>query len=90
MEYKREELIALMREMEKQTALCHIRPQLAGAIADELERSEPVVHGHWVFPTVIGGYAWDIPHCSVCNGVPCGTDENTKYCAICGARMDGE
>lgn len=45
MEYKREELIALMREMEKQIALCHIRPQLAGAIADEMERSEPVVHG---------------------------------------------
>lgn len=43
MEYKREELIALMREMEKQIALCHIRPQLAGVIADELERSEPVV-----------------------------------------------
>lgn len=43
MEYKREELIALMREMEKQIALCHIRPQLAGALADELERSVPVI-----------------------------------------------
>jgi hypothetical protein len=43
MGYKREELIALMREMEKQIALCHIRPQLAGALADELEKSVPVV-----------------------------------------------
>lgn len=47
-----------------------------------------VIHGYWIFPTVIGGRAWNIPHCSVCDGVPCGTDENTKYCANCGAKMD--
>jgi hypothetical protein len=50
----------------------------------------PVVHGRWVLPTKIGGRSFNIPHCSVCEGVPCGTNENTKYCAICGARMDGE
>ena len=50
----------------------------------------PIVHGKWLFPTKIGGRAWNIPHCSACEGVPCGTDENTKYCAICGARMDLE
>ena len=44
---ERKPLIALMREMEKQIALCHIRPQLAGAIAEELEKSETVVHGRW-------------------------------------------
>lgn len=52
--------------------------------------SDAVVHGKWLFPTKIGGRAWNIPHCSACEGVPCGTDENTKYCAICGARMDLE
>lgn len=39
----REELIALMREMANQTALCHISPRLAGEIVEALEGSEPVV-----------------------------------------------
>lgn len=51
---------------------------------------DAVKHGRWIFPTVIGGRGWQIPHCSVCGGVPCGTDEHTKYCSHCGARMDGE
>jgi hypothetical protein len=54
----------------------------------EVVDAVPVVHGYWVFPTVIGGRTWNIPHCSACDGVPCGTDENTKYCSICGAKMD--
>lgn len=45
---------------------------------------------HWVKPTVIDGRAFNIPHCSVCNGVPCGVDEHTNYCPNCGAKMDGE
>ena len=49
----------------------------------------PVVHGRWVFPTKFGGRSFNIPHCSVCEGVPCGVDENTNYCPNCGARMDG-
>lgn len=49
-----------------------------------------VVHGRWVMPTIINGRNFKIPHCSVCNEVPCGVSENTKYCAICGARMDLE
>ena len=48
-----------------------------------------VVHGRWVRPTKIGHRSYNIPHCSVCNGVPCGVDEHTKYCPNCGARMDG-
>lgn len=48
------------------------------------------VCGKWIIPTVIGGRAFNIPHCSVCNGVPCGTDENTKFCAHCGAPMTDE
>ena len=52
--------------------------------------SVEVVHGRWVMPTIINGRSFKIPHCSVCNEVPCGVSENTKYCAICGARMDLE
>ncbi|MBQ0142842.1 MAG: hypothetical protein KBT06_08610 [Prevotellaceae bacterium] len=47
-----------------------------------------IVHGHWVKPTVIDGRAFNIPHCSVCNEVPCGVDEHTNYCPNCGAKMD--
>ena len=50
----------------------------------------PVEHGRWIKPTVFGYRAFDIPHCSVCETVPCGVDENTKYCANCGAKMDLE
>ena len=50
----------------------------------------PVVHARWILPTKIGHRYFDVPHCSVCDGVPCGVDENTKYCPNCGARMDGE
>ena len=49
-----------------------------------------VKHGRWVKPTKIGHRAFAIPHCSVCEGVPCGVDENTNYCPNCGARMDGD
>lgn len=51
--------------------------------------AEPVKHGHWIKPTVIDGRAFNIPHCSVCNEVPCGVDEHTNYCPNCGAKMDG-
>lgn len=47
-----------------------------------------VVHGRWIKPTVIDGRAFNIPHCSICNGVPCGVDEHTNYCPNCGAKMD--
>ena len=49
----------------------------------------PVVHGEWIKPTKIGYRSFDIPHCSVCDGVPCGVDEYTKYCPNCGAKMYG-
>lgn len=49
----------------------------------------PVVHGHWINPTVIDGRAFNIPHCSICNEVPCGVDEHTNYCPNCGAKMEG-
>lgn len=48
------------------------------------------MRGDWIIPTIIGGRAYNIPHCSACNGVPCGTDENTKFCANCGAPMTDE
>lgn len=48
------------------------------------------MRGEWIKPTIIGGRAYNIPHCSACNGVPCGTDENTKFCANCGAPMTDE
>lgn len=46
--------------------------------------------GEWVFPTKIGGRSFNIPHCSVCGGVPCGVDENTNFCPNCGADMRAE
>ena len=47
-------------------------------------------HGRWIKPTKINGRNFAIPHCSVCEGVPCGVDENTLYCPNCGAIMDGK
>lgn len=47
------------------------------------------VHAHWVRPTIINGRSFDILHCSACGGVPCGVDKSTKFCACCGAIMDG-
>ena len=46
-----------------------------------------VVHAKWVRPTKIGGRAYNLPHCSACQEVPC---DESKYCPNCGARMDGE
>ena len=51
------------------------------------EQVEKVWKGEWIIPTIIGGRAYNIPHCSACNGVPCGTDEHTRFCAHCGAPM---
>ena len=72
-------------------------PQFMEALGMALTALRPVsrervekVCGKWIIPTVIGGRAFNIPHCSVCNGVPCGTDENTKFCAHCGAPMTDE
>ena len=44
--------------------------------------------GEWITPTKIDGRSFNIPHCSVCEGVPCGVDENTRYCPNCGAKME--
>jgi len=44
--------------------------------------------GEWIRPTKINGRSFNIPHCSVCEGVPCGVDENTRYCPNCGAKME--
>ena len=51
---------------------------------------EKMWKGEWIIPTIIGGRAYNIPHCSACNGVPCGTDEHTRFCAHCGAPMTDE
>lgn len=47
-------------------------------------------HGWWITPTTINGRAFNVPHCSVCDGIPCGVDENTKYCPNCGSDMSTE
>ena len=56
-------------------------------MAPTQEQVEKVWRGEWITPTIIGGRAYNIPHCSACNGVPCGTDEHTRFCAHCGAPM---
>lgn len=52
-------------------------------IADELEQSEKVVHGHWgsngIKESMLSG-------CSVC-GFSCGA-HSFNFCPNCGARMD--
>lgn len=53
-------------------------------VIEVAREAEPVVHGEWVRPTMINGVNFDIPHCSVCETVPC--DEG-KYCPNCGAKM---
>lgn len=45
-----------------------------------------VKHGEWITPTKINGRTFDIPHCSVCENVPC---DKGNYCPNCGAKMDG-
>ena len=49
-----------------------------------------VQNAEWITPTTINGRAFNVPHCSVCEGIPCGVDKNTKYCPNCGAKMKGE
>lgn len=46
-----------------------------------------VIYSHWITPTVINGKSFNIPHCAHCGSVPCGIDENTKFCPNCGAEM---
>lgn len=46
--------------------------------------------GEWIRPTKINGRSFNIPHCSACEGVPCGVDENTRYCPYCGANNGGK
>ena len=45
-------------------------------------------HGRWIKPTKINGRNFSVPHCSACEGIPCGADENTHYCPNCGAKME--
>ena len=41
--------------------------------------------GSWRAPTIIGGRAYNIVHCTNCGCAPAGVDENTKYCPHCGS-----
>ena len=45
-----------------------------------------VKHGEWIAPTQINGRTFNIPHCSVCEYVPC---DKGKFCPNCGADMRG-
>jgi hypothetical protein len=45
-----------------------------------------VKHGEWTTPSKINGNTFNIPHCSICNNVPCDVG---NYCPFCGAIMDG-
>lgn len=57
---------------------------------EEGKASLEVKHGYWIKPTKVNGRNFAIYHCSVCEGVPCGIDENTHYCPNCGAKMVGK
>ena len=60
------------------------------AVIQRLGEYEDRAEGEWITPTTINGRAFNVPHCSICEGIPCGVDKNTKYCPNCGARMRGE
>ena len=87
---------ALLREIERREALMVGDKLVSVDAMKSFIKNRPaadvatVRHGRWVIPTKIGHRSFDIPHCSVCNGVSCGVDENTKYCPNCGAKMDLE
>ena len=51
--------------------------------------AEPVRHGHWI-EDEIQIHIEKTYHCSECDCLAWGEDEKTRYCPICGARMDGE
>lgn len=67
-----------------------------GEIADELEQSERVVHGHWQFKDDFGNRDFDFV--AVCSR--CGNKKNAsgyshsewrsewRYCNACGAQLD--
>lgn len=53
-----------------------------------LPSSSEVKHGHWVLRHVGAGHYWE---CSVCHkSQSIYLTENTKYCPICGSKMDEE
>ena len=54
-----------------------------------VDRSRYVVRerGEWITPTKVAGRTFNIPHCSACEGIPCGVDEYTNFCPCCGAEM---
>ena len=69
-----------------------LAPLNGGVICEDFINANNVTEikrGRWIIPTKIGIRSFNIPHCSVCDGVPCGVDSNTKYCPECGAKMDG-
>ena len=87
---QREECATCSLVMDKDKILTALDMALSALRPVSRERVEKVWRGEWITPTIIGGRAYNIPHCSACNGVPCGTDEHTRFCAHCGAPMTDE
>ena len=48
---------------------------------------QAVRHGEWIRPTIIGVLTTNLPHCSVCENVPC---DEANFCPNCGADMRGD
>ena len=87
---QREECASCSLVMDKDKILTALDMALTALRPVSREQVEKVWRGEWITPTIIGGRAYNIPHCSACNGVPCGTDEHTRFCAHCGAPMTDE
>lgn len=73
---------------EKAKTLAEFRAQRK-AVIQKFGELEDKAEGEWITPTTINGRAFNVPHCSVCEGIPCGVDKNTKFCPNCGAKMQG-
>lgn len=93
MSMTREEVIAEIEKMSKLGSYTRreaLKVALSALRLVSREQVKKVWRGEWITPTIIGGRAYNIPHCSACNSVPCGTDEHTRFCAHCGAPMTDE
>ena len=90
---KKEELINHIKNMPwKITPAAEISKIIFLSTVEDFPTADVVEvrHGEWKTPTTINGRAFNVPHCSVCEGIPCGVDKNTKFCPNCGAKMKGE
>lgn len=79
--------IAILQDLtaKQETEINELKEKLSEA---SRPASSEVKHGHWILRHVGAGHYWE---CSVCHkNQSIYITENTKYCPLCGAKMDEE